>query len=289
MTDRARVGALGLLWRQVRYQNRIFWRTPISAFFTFVFPLIFLLLFNLLFADTITTPIGEVPFAQFFTPAIAAFAAVTACYTNNAIQVSITRDEGILKRIRGTPLPPWTYMGGKIASSVWLALLANVVMFAIGALLYDVQIAGAAVGPALTTLVVSAAAFCALGLAVTAIIPTGEASPAVANATVLPVTFISGVFFPVDDAPAWVRTLGDIFPVKHAVDAMVAAFNPLPGGHEYRWVDLAVIAAWGVGGMLLALGFFRWEPKRSAGRAAGRRRERGRDGAGSVAAAGSDD
>jgi ABC-2 type transport system permease protein len=269
---RGPLGAIGLLYGQIRYQNRVFWRTPISAFFTFAFPLIFLLLFNLLFEDTIETDQGPLLFAQFFTPAIAAFAAVTACYTNNAIQVAIIRDEGILKRIRGTPLPPWVYMGGKIASSTWLALLANVLMFAIGALVYDVQILARAIVPALVTLLLSSAAFCAMGLAVTAIIPTADAAPAVANATVLPITFISGVFFPIDQAPEWVQTLGDIFPIKHTVDAMVAAFSPLPGGGEFQWGDLAVIAAWGVGAMFLALRYFRWEPKRSAGRAGRRRR-----------------
>ena len=285
MSDRrgaplGRVGPLGLLYRQIRYQDKIFWRTPISAFFTFVFPLIFLLLFNLLFeGETNTSPIGELSFSQFFTPAIAAFAVVTACYTNNAIQVSITRDEGVLKRIRGTPLPPWIYMAGKIGSSVWLAFLANAVMITIGALAYNVQVPARAVGPALVTLAVSAASFCALGLAVTAIIPTGDAAPAVANATVLPVTFISGVFFPVDDAPTWIQRLGDVFPVKHAVDAMVAAFNPLPGGGRFEWDHLGVIAAWGVGGLLVALRFFRWEPKRRAGRA-GRRFVRQDAGAG---------
>lgn len=96
-------------WRQVRYTNKAFWRNPASAFFTFVFPLMFLVIFTVLFGDGTVTIAGEpVSVTTFYVPAIAAFSVITACFTNIAISVTIARDAGILKRIRGTPMPAWS-------------------------------------------------------------------------------------------------------------------------------------------------------------------------------------
>jgi ABC-2 type transport system permease protein len=124
-----------------------------------------------------------------------------------------------------------------------------------------------------TILLVGGLSFCALGLAVTAIIPNADASPAIVNATILPLNFLSGIFFPVgSDAPAWMSTISTIFPVKHFIDAMLGGFlgNTTlkgPGGIEirpfpFRWVDVVIVAAWGIGGLILAARFFSWEPRR---------------------------
>ena len=105
MADRSVLSSLLLLRRQIGYQNRLFRRTPIAAFFTLVLPLIFLVLFGALFDGIDVAPGLEVDAAQFYAPGLAVFAAVSATYTNIGIGVAIYRDEGVLKRIRGTPLP----------------------------------------------------------------------------------------------------------------------------------------------------------------------------------------
>ena len=115
---------LGLALRQVRYENRAFWRNPPAAFFTFAFPLIFLVLFNLLFGDEDLQVAGrEVSASQFYVPAIAAFSIVTATFTNLAIGVSFSREQGLLKRLRGTPLPGWGYLFGRVAHAVLVTIL----------------------------------------------------------------------------------------------------------------------------------------------------------------------
>ncbi|MFQ5947911.1 MAG: ABC transporter permease [Acidimicrobiia bacterium] len=256
-----RTPAPSLVVQQIRYANKLFWRTPVAAFFTLVFPLMFLVLFNILFGGEVETDVGEVSIAQFFAPALAVFAAATATYTNLGISVSISRDEGILKRIRGTPLPPWIYMTGRIGSAIWIALLGTLVMLAVGVLAYDLDIRLSTVPAAVLTFVVGAGAFAALGLALTAFSPTGDSAPAIANATILPLAFISDVFIPLEDPPAWLDVLGDVFPLKHFVGAFQDAFNPFTADAAFRWGDLAVVAAWGAAGVLLALRFFRWEPR----------------------------
>ena len=164
-----------LVWQQFRYQNKVFWRTPIAAFFTIVFPLMLLVLFTAIFGNEEIEGLG-ITTAQYFTPGLAVFAAVSATYTNLAIGTAIARDNGILKRIRGTPIPPWAYIAGHVASSVYLAFLAMALMMAAGVVFYGVQIIARTLPAALLTFVVGVSCFAALGMLVAAISPNGDAA-----------------------------------------------------------------------------------------------------------------
>lgn len=273
MTSEARTATPVLVWRQIRYQNTMFWRTPVAAFFTLIFPLMFLVLFNLLFDDTIDIQ-GRDPLtiAQFYAPALAAFAAASATYTNIGVGQAIARDERILKRFRSTPLPPWIYMTGVVGSAIWLALIATVVMISVGVFAYGLEIYVDRLPAAFLSFVVGVSAFAALGLALAAFSPTGDTAPAVANATLLPVAFISNVFVPIQDPAPWLEFLGDFFPLKHFVEPLQDAFNPFVTDSAFRGGDLLVMAAWGVAGIAYALRFFSWEPKTEGGIRRGRRR-----------------
>jgi len=252
------------VWHQARYQNRIFWRTREAAFFTLALPVMFLVLFNLLFGGpgSINLPgmAGPVSTAQFYAPALAVFAAATATYTNLSVNVSVRRDQGILKRARGTPLPPWIYMAGAIVSSVWIAALGTLIMMTLGVVAYDVDIDLGVMLAAFVAFVFGVACFATLGLALAALVPSGTSASAVANATLLPLAFISNVFIPLDDPPRWLEVVGGIFPLKRFVDAFSTPFNPFTQGGGWRPFDLLVIAAWAVAGLIVTLKFFRWEP-----------------------------
>ncbi len=237
--------------RQLSYENRAFWRNPAAAFFTFAFPLMFLVIFNAIFGE-----------AQFFVVGIAAFSIISACYTNIAMSVTFARDEGVLKRMRGTPLPATAYIGGRIVHAIFLAYLLVAIVAFFGAVFYDVTLPTETMPPFLLSIGVLAAAFSALGLAVTSAIPNADAAPAVVNALVIPGSFISDIFAPYDDLPTWLQRIADFLPLKHAVDTMEAAFLPEPGHSAYQWLDLGIVVAWGVFGTLMAIKFFRWEPRR---------------------------
>lgn len=271
MSER-RTSDMRLVWDQIRYQNRSFWRTPVAAFFTLIFPLMFLFLFNTLF--NFETDPGEPSIAQFFAPSLAVFAAASATYTNVGIRIAIARDDGILKRVRGTPLPPRIYMAGVVGSAIWIALLGTVLMLTVGVVFYDLQIYGETLAAAVVTFMFGAGAFAGLGLALAALSPTGDTAPAIANATLLPLAFISNVFLDTGDAPAWIQRVGDFFPLKHFVTPMQDAFSPFTTDAAWRWDDLAVLAAWGAVGALVALRYFKWEPRAesAAGTAKTRRR-----------------
>ena len=221
-------GSVSLVWRHVRYQNRLFWRTPIAAFFTLALPLMFLLLFRAIFGnDEFDTPYGRLTVSQFYAPALGAFAAVSATYTNLAIGITTLRDDGVLKRVRGTPLPSWVYLAGAIGSAVWLALIGVVVMLTVGVVAFDVNIEVAKLPASAVSFVVGVATFAALGLAVASIAKNARSAPAIANATILPLAFISNVFVSLgDEPPSWLDTLGDVFPLKPFVEAFSLSFSP---------------------------------------------------------------
>ncbi len=249
--------------RQVGYENRSFWRNPAAAFFTFLLPLIFLVLFNSIFGDSELMIDGRtLDGSTFYVPGIVALAVVSACYTNIGMMVTIARDEGILKRVRGTPLPPWAYIFGRLGQALMVSLLLVVIIVVVGAAAYGTAIPSNTLPALFVTLILGALTFCALGLALTAVIPNADAAPAITNATVLPLLFISNVFIPLQDPPAWLAFIGDIFPLKHFAAALQTAFYPGTTGAGFEWGDLAVIAVWGIVGTAFAIRFFSWEPRR---------------------------
>ena len=257
------MNAFTLALRQVRYENRAFWRNPVAAFFTFVFPLMFLVIFNLLFGSTeLTLSGGTVSASTFYVPAIVSLSVIYACYNNVAIGMSFARDMGLLKRVHGTPLPGWAYMFGRIGHSVLLSVLLVVIVTAAGVVFYGVDMPTNTVPAFLVSLVVGAATFCVLGLAIMTVIPNADASPAVVNVSILPLLFISDVFIPLQDAPGWLTALAGVFPVRHFSMAMHTAFNPFETGAGFEPVHLLAMAGWMVGGAAVAVRFFSWEPRR---------------------------
>jgi ABC-2 type transport system permease protein len=255
------VSTPALTLRQVGYTNTAFWRNPASAFFTFAFPLMFLVIFTaLLGRGQVVIGGRQISQATYYVAAMAAFSVITACYTNIAISVTFQRDAGVLKRIQGTPLPGAAYLSARMIHAMLIAIVLVIITTAFGKAFYDAAIpTGVALLRSVVVLVVGSASFCALGLAFTAVIPNADASPALVNASILPLLFLSGIFIPLgDSAPEWIRWIGRVFPVKHFSDGMQAGFL----GTAFHWSDVLVVAGWGLAGLVLAVRFFRWEPSR---------------------------
>ena len=247
---------------QVWYTNKAFRRNPAAAFFTLVFPIMFLVIFSVIFGNgKIEVARGvTVSVATFYVPAIATFSVITACYTNIAMGLTFSRDAGVLKRTRGSPLPAWAFLFGRIVHAVLIAVLLVAICAAFGAIFYHATLPTGTLPAFLLTLIVGAAAFCALGMAVTAAIPNADAAPAVVNGSILPLLFISNVFIPLQGAPAWLDFVSKIFPIRHFADAMVGSFFALTGS-GLQGNDLLFVAGWGLAGLVLSFRFFSWEPR----------------------------
>jgi ABC-2 type transport system permease protein len=254
------MNAVTMTLTQLRYVNKAFWRNPAAVFFTFAFPLMFLAIFTALLGnDDIVIGGRTVSLSTYYVAGMTSFAVITACYNNIAISLTFQRDLGVLKRTNGTPLPATVYLTARVLHALFVSVLLVAFTVAFGNLLYDAGIpVGADLARFLAILAVGAASFCALGFAVTAIIPNADAAAPIVNATILPVLFLSGIFIPIgDDAPAWLVWTARIFPVKHFADGIQAGFV----GTTFHWNDVLIVAAWGVAGLLLAVRFFSWEPR----------------------------
>ncbi|MGO9195519.1 MAG: ABC transporter permease [Acidimicrobiales bacterium] len=220
----------------------------------------FLVIFTSLLGNG-TEHIGAVTMKEstYYVAAMAAFAVIQASFSNVAMSISAQRDAGILKRIDGSPLPRGSFMGSRILHSLLVAVILVAVTAAFGRAFYSSGIpTGSSLFHFLVMLLVGAGAFCALGLAVSALIPNADAATPVIQASILPLLFISGIFIPFgNNTPAWIMWVARIFPVRHFFSGMMAGM----AGTPFDWVDVLVVAAWGVAGLLCAIRFFTWEPR----------------------------
>lgn len=250
----------GLAMRQLRFEVRSFFRNRAAMAFTFLFPLMFLVIFGINSkGKTMSFEGTDIPFIQFFVPGIVAYGVIGACYTNLAMRIIHLRDNGILKRVRGTPLPPLSYMTGQIGASVYLGLLLAAVTVIAGIVGYGVHIDLSRVPAILIGIAIGAACFCSLGLAITTVVPNAEAAPAIINFSMFPFLFISDIFYSIDDAPRWLMVVANIFPIRHFANALQTAFDPTSNGLGFGGWHYLVLIAWTVVGTLVAARRFNWD------------------------------
>jgi ABC-2 type transport system permease protein len=241
-------GSFPLAWQQFRLERKMFWRNPSAAFFNFLLPLLFLVL-------TATAFSVSDEGLEILVPGIAGMGVLATTFTSLAFNLTYLREEGILKRIRGTPMPPGAYLAGLIGSSALNAFLQVAMVVAIGHFAYGVDWPD---DPALLLLftVLGLICFAALGVAFSHAIPNEEAAPAYTNAVFLPLIFISGVFYSADDLPEALKVIAEVLPLKHLIDGMSLA---IVGGDGDAATAALVVGAWAVGGLVLAVRFFRWQ------------------------------
>jgi ABC-2 type transport system permease protein len=248
---------LALMGWQIRYELRAFARNRVRASFTFAFPLMFLLLFGSLNKGTHISQDGGISYDQFFVPGILAYAVISTTFVNMAISTSILRDAGILKRMQGTPLPRWAYFGGRIASTAAIVVLMTAITLAVGDLAFDVTIRGATLPAVILALLLGTVVFTSLGIGLVRFMPNAEASPAVVNIAILPLTFISGIWFVTNGMPTWLQDIAKIFPIRALADSLQYAFNPHTPGAGLRGSDIITLVIWGVIGSWAMITFLR--------------------------------
>lgn len=239
-----------LAWRQFRFERRMFWRNPSAAFFNFTLPFLFLILIASVFGANRKE-------LNILIPGIAGMAVLGTTFTALAYNFVFSREQGILKRVRGTPMPPIAYFGGVIGSAVANAVVQVGLVVAIGHLFYDVS------WPRdwlelIVFLVIGVVGFGALGIAFANVIPNFDAAPAYINAVFLPAIFISGVFYSTESMPQLLKAIAVALPLKHVIDGMSGAIVTGKGLGDHL-TALAVVGAWALAGLLLAVRSFRWD------------------------------
>jgi ABC-2 type transport system permease protein len=256
---------IALALRQGGIEIKQFVRSRESFVFTVLFPAMILLIFGSIFGGTT----GGIPFKQYFIAGMIASGLLSSGFQNLAITIPIERDRGVLKRFRSTPMPKWVFFVGKILQVGVVGLLATGILFAIG-LIYGLNLPSTA-DKWLTLawvwiLGLTACTLC--GIAFSSVARTGRSGAAVVTPIALILQFISGVYFPFTDLPAWMQQLAALFPLKWMCQGMRAVFLPdsfakqeVAGSFELGRVAL-VLGAWCVAGLVLCLLTFRWTTKR---------------------------
>jgi ABC-2 type transport system permease protein len=252
---------VALAAHQFRFDQKTFWRNPAAVFFTVAFPVMFLIIFDLVFGGDQKIDHLGVDVSTYYVPAIITLAVISATFQNLAMSVTIDREFGILKRGRGTPLPDWVFFAGRIGNSLVVSVAMLVLLAAIGRIGYGVAIPWDRTPAVLVTLAVGAAAFCCLGLALTGFIPSQSAAAPITNIAIFPLYFLSGVFIPESEIPSGVLHVAEVFPVRHFFEAFFTAWVGRGGGAGFAWGDLGIVAAWGIAGFLIGLRFFKWTPQ----------------------------
>jgi ABC-2 type transport system permease protein len=247
--------------RQIGFDGRSYVRNPPAVFFGLLMPVLFLLIFATIFGNETISSRGNIKTSTYYVPGLIGLGVVSTTFVNLAMSLVVLRENRVLKRVRGTPLPAWVFLTGRVVVAIGMAAALTVVLVVIGALLYGVTVPGSTLPGVLVSLIVGAASFCCLGVAFSTAVPNEDAAPAIVNAVVLPLYFISGLFFPVDEAPKWLTDLASVFPVRHLAEALLEAFDPRTTGVGIDAGHLAIVAAWGGAGALVAVWTFRWTPR----------------------------
>jgi ABC-2 type transport system permease protein len=266
MIGELRRSDLRLLGIWIRAGLRTLVRTPRAAFFTFVFPAVLLIFIDGTAGGTVSGPGGRVEAAQYFTPSLGIFGLSFGCYTSLIFSIPRARERGILKRVRGTPLQPSVYLASLVAVGLLSGIGSVLILVLLGVAEFGVRLYPQLLPAALVTLLAGGLCLCALGLAVSSFVSNAETAPVVANITLLPLAFISGVFAPLHNAPQSLKTIAGVFPLRHLVDAFSVAFSPHTTGGGFRPGDLAVLIAWAAAGAVVAVRRFRWEPVQGGGK-----------------------
>ncbi|MFJ8955017.1 ABC transporter permease [Streptomyces sp. NPDC102381] len=254
--DPAGRGRARLVMHQIRYEQLSFWRNPQAMIFTFLLPVLVVTIFGAVFGGTEKSDFYfGLSGMEYYTPTIAAVSVLGACYGQLAIVLSTRRQTGMLKRLRTTPLPAWIYFVGLLAHCVLVSVIDIVLVIGVGRL-YGVPLPAHWAELALI-LVLGAASFCALGAGVASLVRSAESAPALVQFIQFPLVFISGSYFPIHAGT--LNTVAGLLPVRPFNEALLAAMTGASGG--YGWKQLAVLAAWGVLGAVVAVRRFRWDPR----------------------------
>ncbi len=250
--------AVPVLVRQVRVHQLSFWRNPEAAFFSFAMPLGVLAIYGSTLGDDAVPGRSDVDLLTLFVPGVLGFAVVVVAYGNLAATIALQRADGVLKRLRATPLRPAVYLGSQLVSVLITALLVSVATIALGAAAFGAVPRASAIPQLAAILALGIACFAALGVAITAAIPTADAAGPITNGTYLPLAMVSGMFSASVRLPAVLDVVVGLLPLKALADGLRSAYDP--AAHGVPVAEVLVLGAWTVVGVACALRFFRWDP-----------------------------
>lgn len=240
---------------QLRFEQKVFWRSREAAVFIFIFPLLLYALLGSVYGDEI----DGVPAVDILLAGLFGFGAANTAFAGLAIILVGRRESGVLKRLRATPLAPATYLGAVLLSTLMTFALQAVALLVLGGLGFDASMPKNWLGFA-GAIVLGVACFAGLGVGAASLIRSAEGVSAVVNVVVLPMAFLSGAFGSTSNFPAVLKAIADVLPLTYFIDIVNGVY--LDGASLFADpAALAIVLAWGAAGVLIALRRFGWMPR----------------------------
>lgn len=258
---------VAVLGTQARYALLTASRNPRVLVFGLAFPVILLVLFGSIFSGGSGTEKfggGRIDTQAYFTAGMIAYAIALQGFTQLAISITTLRETGQLKRLRGTPMPTWTFMVAQVLRVLAFTVLMVVLLLAIGVVAFGVKIPSEGVIALVVYVALGTAAMVTLGLAATVVFNSADAASSAAPFVAVMLSFVSGVFISVDVLPNWLQDVGRVFPLYHLAEGLQRSLVP-GAGSGLDGTNVAVLAAWGLGALVFAARRFRWEPQGARG------------------------
>lgn len=256
---------LRLVLVQARYALLATARTPRVVVFGVIFPLILVVLFNSIFSSggdqTVKFSGGTLDAEAYFTAGIVAYAIMLASFSTVAVALTTQRESGQLKRLRGTPIPAWTFMAAQILRSIVQVVITVTALILLGVIAYGVHLPAERVVALVVYVALGTACLVALGIALTVFTPTAEAASTIGPFAAVMLSFVSGVFVAVDTLPNWLESVGKIFPLYHLADGLQTCFVSGGTGTGLSGQNVTSLLVWGAVGLVIAVRRFQWEPQ----------------------------
>jgi ABC-2 type transport system permease protein len=247
-----------LFEHELRAEQRLYWRSRELAFFTFVFPLLLFVLLDSVYGNNVVK--GEhVKASAYLLAGILGYGVASTAFAGLAIMLVLRREDGILKRLRATPLPAPTYLAAVIASTVIVFAIEAAALILLARFAFDIKLATQWLSLVLA-LLLGSLSFAALGIALTGWIRSGEGASAVVNAIYLPTSFLSGAFVSPHEYPRFLEVIAEVLPLTYFIRLMrdvVLRDETIWSS----WESAVVVAAWGLAGILISARSFRWSPR----------------------------
>jgi ABC-2 type transport system permease protein len=255
---------IALVLSQTRYALISTSRNPRAVVFSLAFPVILLVLFNEIFVsgnDTTKVAGETISASSYFTAGMIAYSMGLLCFTQPLVALTAQRERGQLKRVRGTPVPAWTFISAQVLRSVLLAVVVGGVMLVMGVVFWNVDLTARTVPGFVVMLFLGTGTLCALGVGMTSFTTTEDTASSIGPFTMVMLSFISGIFIPIDQLPGWLQEIGRIFPLYHLAQGLQLTVAGAKSGIGLNANDVASLVIWGIAGIVIASRRFLWEPQ----------------------------